>query len=396
MKQHQWIATTAAVGVLALALTGCVPNNTNTSSGSSGKSVSVKASDDSCDLSTQSAPSGPITFSISNSGSDVTELEILASDKLRIVGEKENVGPGTTPKYVAQLEAGTYYLSCKPGMVGSGVGESKFVVTDSGVDVNASTSDTKQIAQAVTNYVSYAKDQVGELVTDTQAFVTAYEAGDDATAKTLYPTARAHYERIEPLAEKFPDLDTDMDIREADLSAGDPWTGWHRIEKDLWPPASGYTALTIAERKTLGDKLNSDTSKLYDLFYDTKFDVSLTDVSNGAVGLMDEVATGKITGEEETWSHTDLWDFQANIEGAKVSFENVKAIANSKGAKGKALVKSIDADFSQLSTTLGQYGSLESGYTLYTDLTTAQIKELSDQVNALSEPLSKLTGVVLK
>lgn len=396
MKKHQWIAATAALGVLALALTGCVPNNTGTASGSSGKTVSVKASDDACDLSTQTAPSGTVTFSISNSGSDVTELEILAADKLRIVGEKENVGPGTTPKYTSQLEPGTYYLSCKPGMVGSGVGESKFVVTDSGVEVNANASDKKQIGQAVTNYVSYAKDQVGELVTDTKTFVTAYQAGDDATAKALYPTARAHYERIEPLAEKFPDLDTAMDIREADLSAGDTWTGWHRIEKDLWPPASGYTPLSTAERATLGDKLNADTSKLYDLFYDPTFAVTLTDVSNGAVGLMDEVATGKITGEEEIWSHTDLWDFQANIEGAKVSFENVKAIAKSKGAKGRALVTSIDSDFSKLSTTLGQYGSIESGYEFYTALTTAQIKELSDQVNALSEPLSKLTGVVLK
>jgi iron uptake system component EfeO len=243
--------------------------------------------------------------------------------------------------------------------------------------------------------VSYAKDQVGELVTDTRAFVTAYEAGDTATAKKLYPTARAHYERIEPLAEKFPDLDTDMDIREADLDAGASWTGWHRIEKDPWAPA-GYTPQTADERKTVGDKLNSDTEKLYDLLYDKSFSVTLGDVSNGAVGLMDEVATGKITGEEETFSHTDLWDFQANIEGAKISFENVRDIAEGKGASGKKLVSQIDGDFATLSTTLGKYGSLDSGYTLYTDLSTDQIKELSDQVNALAEPLSKLTAVVLK
>ena len=111
---------------------------------------------------------------------------------------------------------------------------------------------------------------------------------------------------------------------------------------------------------------------------------------------MDEVASGKITGEEETWSHTDLWDFQANIEGAKVAFENVRGIAAAKNATGKKLVKQIDADFSTLSKTLGQYGSIDSGYKLYTELSTAQVKELSDQVNALSEPLAKLTAVVLK
>ncbi|MBK4347326.1 iron uptake system protein EfeO [Lacisediminihabitans changchengi] len=394
MKYQHLIAGAAAAGALALILTGCVPNNQNASSGASATTVNVAASDNACDLSATTAPSGAITFTISNSGSDVSEFEIVAEDKLRIIGEKENVGPGTTPKYVAQLEPGTYYTSCKPGMVGAGVGETKFTVTDSGAKI-VPASDKKAIAGAVAQYVSYAKDQVGELVTDTQTFVAAFESGDVATAKKLYPAARAHYERIEPLAEKFPDLDTDLDIREADLDAGATWTGWHRMEKDLWAPA-GYTPLTADERKTLGDKLNSDTKKLYELFYDTSFSVTLGDVSNGAIALMDEVATGKITGEEETFSHTDLWDFQANIEGAKVSFENVRDIAEGKGAAGKKLVSQIDADFATLSTTLGQYGSLDSGYALYNDLSTDQIKQLSDQVNALAEPLSKLTAVVLK
>ncbi len=391
MKYHHLIAGAAAAGALALVLTGCVPNSNGSTASAS--SIKVAASDKACDLSATTAASGPVTFTISNTGSDVTELEILAADKLQIVGEKENVGPGTSPSYVAQLEPGTYYTSCKPGMVGAGVGQSKLVVTDSGVKITA--TDQKRLGQAVTNYVSYAKDQVGQLVTDTKAFVAAYEAGDVAAAKSLYPGARAHYERIEPLAEKFPALDTDLDIREADLAAGDPWAGWHRIEKDLWAPA-GYTALTAPARVTLGDKLNSDTQKLYDLLYSPSFTVTLSDVSNGAIALMDEVATGKITGEEETFSHTDLWDFQANIEGAKISFENVRSIANGKGAAGTSLVKQIDADFSTLSATLGKYGSLDTGYPLYTGLSTTQVKELSDQVNALAEPLSKLTAVVIR
>ena len=125
-------------------------------------------------------------------------------------------------------------------MVGTGVGQSRLIVTDSGVKIEG--TDEKRLGQAVTNYVSYAKDQVGQLVTDTKAFVAAYESGDVATARSLYPGARSHYERIEPLAEKFPVLDTALDARGADLAAGDPWTGWHRIEKDLWAPA-GYRAL---------------------------------------------------------------------------------------------------------------------------------------------------------
>ena len=41
-------------------------------------------------------------------------------------------------------------------------------------------------------------------------------------------------------------------------------------------------------------------------------------IANGSSGLMEEVATSKVTGEEEYWSHTDLWDFAANVDGARV------------------------------------------------------------------------------
>ena len=48
------------------------------------------------------------------------------------------------------------------------------------------------------------------------------------------------YERIEPTAEAFGDLDPKIDFREVDAVAdGLDWTGFHRIEKDLWPPAAG-------------------------------------------------------------------------------------------------------------------------------------------------------------
>ena len=49
-------------------------------------------------------------------------------------------------------------------------------------------------------------------------------------------------------------------------------------------------------------------------------------IANGSRGLLDEVATGKVTGEEEHWSRTDLWDFQANVDGARVAFEDVEPL----------------------------------------------------------------------
>ena len=52
----------------------------------------------------------------------------------------------------------------------------------------------------------------------------------------------------------------------------------------------------------------------------------MADLTVHAIGI-DEVAAGKITGEEDWWSGTDLTDFAANVQGASVAFGNVRAIA---------------------------------------------------------------------
>jgi iron uptake system component EfeO len=378
-----------AVGI-AVALTGCVPNSTAALK----DTLAVNIKEDSCAISSNTTPSGAITFTVTNNGSDVNEFEILAQDKLRIVGEKENIGPGVSVKYVVQLQPGTYYTECKPGMVGSGVGTAEFVVTDSGKKTTVTTDEKAAIATALTNYVSYVKDQSGELLTDTKTFVAAYEAGDTAKARALFPATRAHYERIEPTAESFGDLDPALDLREKDLASGEKWVGWHRIEKDLWP-TSGFTPSDAAGRKALGDQLVSDTQRLYDLVYAPAFATSLTidTVSNGAIGLLEEVANSKITGEEEAFSHTDLWDFKANVEGAEVAFGTVRDIAATK-PDGKALVTAIDAQFARVDALLAAQKKGD-GYRFYDELSASEVKGFSDAVNALSEPLSKLTATLV-
>ena len=48
------------------------------------------------------------------------------------------------------------------------------------------------------------------------------------------------------------------------------------------------------------------------------------EIANGAKELLDEVATSKITGEEDRYSHTDLWDFAANVAGAKAAIDALR------------------------------------------------------------------------
>jgi iron uptake system component EfeO len=395
------LLVTGGVVTALLALAGCVPN---VQAGGAG-SIAVAITDDACDVSTATAAAGTVTFELTNSGSDVNEFEILAEDQLRIVGEKENVVPGTTT-FTAQLQPGTYYTACKFQMVGAPIGLAEFTVTGEAVAVDA--DEQQQIDQAVADYVGYVKSQAGELIPAVTAFADAYVAGDDDTARSLFASTRVFYERIEPTAEAFGDLDPKIDYREVDAVAeGLDWTGFHRMEKDLWPPAEGdlnsdgtsafldWAPSTPDQRAAFAEQLVTDVQSLYDLVYADDFTVTLADISNGAIGLLDEVAVGKITGEEDWWSHTDLTDFAANVQGAEVAFGNVKAIAESTGDEGATLVDDIQTRFDALKALLAQYGRIDAGFTPYDQVTDAQRRELSDGVNALAEPLSQLTSATL-
>lgn len=389
------LASVAALAVVP-ALAACTENASDKDGAKGGneRALTVTSSADGCEVSAGKAPAGTLTFDVTNTGSDVTEFYLLGSDGLRIVGEVENIGPSLTKKLTVNAPAGEYFTACKPGMVGEGI-RAAFTVDPSDDEQKASASDQELIDQAQANYRAYVEDQSGQLLEKTQQFVDLYEAGKDDEARSLYPVAREHWERIETVAESFGDLDPLTDAREADVdfAAGEKWTGWHRIEKDLWPPAKGYQKLAPAERKTYGDDLLKNVTELNRRIQATGADAltyPIDAIANGSIGLLEEVAKGKITGEEEAWSHTDLWDFQANIDGARVAYEGVQPLLESKDA---ALATELTTKFAALQKLLDQHKSGD-GFVLYTELTKPQVRELSDAVNALSEPLSRLTAAV--
>ncbi|MBS45003.1 MAG: PbrT family lead (Pb2+) uptake porter [Nocardioides sp.] len=385
---------TAVAAGLALVtvpvLAGCGTEST-AQSGDASRSLTVSSTDDACDVSAAEAPAGTLTFQIANEGSSTTEFYLLAEDGLRIVGEVENIGTGATNTLTVNAEAGTYVVACKPGMTGDGI-RSGFTVTESDEAPEVSETDQQLVDRAVANYGAYVDDQAGQLLEQTQEFVDLYTAGDDDAARALYPVARTHWERIETVAESFGDLDPKMDLREADLEPGQEWTGWHKIEKDLWPDeAVDYTPLTDAERQTYADDLMANTQELFDRVSADDFTVELDQIANGSRGLLEEVAVGKITGEEEIWSHTDLWDFQANVDGARVAFEGVQPIVEDNDPE---LASELATRFDDLQALLDAQRDGD-GFVLYTELTDAEVKELSTAVNALSEPLSRLTAAVV-
>ena len=342
-------------------------------------SIAVAASDTACELSKAEAPAGKITFQVANRGSKVTEFYLYGTGD-RIMGEVENVGPGLTRRLIVEVpDGGTYTTACKPGMVGDGL-RAPFTVTG---QANRSVDANARLAEATASYKRYVNSQIEALVPKTQEFVDTVKAGKVEQAKALFPVARTYWERIEPVAESFGDIDPKVDGREDDeRGPGEKFTGYHRLEADLWrdglKPDSGAVA----------DQLLADIN---DLANRAK-NVELTPVqlANGAKELLDEVATGKITGEEDRYSHTDIWDLKANVEGSQAAVAALRPVIDE---KDKNLGPTLDQRFASVDKLLEGYRSGD-GFKLYTELTEADKKKMADSVDALGEPVSQVAGVV--
>jgi iron uptake system component EfeO len=293
------------------------------------------------------------------------------------MGEVENITPGLSRELRVELPAGTYQTACKPGMVGAGI-RNDLTVSGSA----AALSEDALLAQATTSYTSYVVSQSEALVQKTGEFVAAVKAGDMAKAKQLYPVTRTYYERIEPVAESFGDLDPKIDGREDGATAELPFTGFHKLEKDLW------VTRDVSKDGAIADQLLADVKDLVTKAKAEK--LTPLQLANGAKELLDEVASSKITGEEERYSHTDLWDFAANVDGSQAA---VAALRPALQQRNPELVKQIDTAFTAVDSELAKYRDGD-GWKLQNQLTKEQLKGLSDVINALAEPISKIAGVI--
>ncbi|HEY8982417.1 MAG TPA: iron uptake system protein EfeO [Streptomyces sp.] len=379
MRAARLTVVTAAATLAALtAVTGC----TEKSGAEDGdRVVKVTATDDKCETSKKSISAGHVELAIENKGSKVTEVYLLFPDE-RIVSERENIGAGTKQRLTAEVKAGDYLIACKPGMKGKGIRQTL------SVSGKSTAQRDPRLDRAVAEYREYAQQQAEETLPKVKVFTDAIQAGNLAAAQAAYAPSRIGWERTEPVAESFGDIDPLVDTRADGLEPGQKWTGWHRLEKALWQDKK-----IGAEEKTLAAKLVTDLTDWQKRVGTAE--ITPTSMANGAKELLDEVATGKVTGEEDRYSHTDLVDFKANVEGAQQAYTLLRPIVQKNNAP---LVAELDKQFAALNTLLDKYRADKAAYDFvsYDKVTEAQRKELSDAVNALAEPLSKLAAAVVK
>lgn len=233
------------------------------------------------------------------------------------------------------------------------------------------------------DYKLYVSERMQELVEGTRRFTAAIKAGDLQRAQALYAPARLPYEQAEPMAELFSDLDSAIDARADDHELGerDPaFTGFHRLEYGLFARHSTEGLAPIA------DKLMADVLALQQRVEALTFPPEK--VVGGAATLMEEVAATKVSGEEDRYSHTDLWDFQGNVDGARKIVALLDPLIRK---EDEAFARKVQANFETVEAILARYRDAD-GFQAYDKVSDADRRALVGPVNVLAEDLSMLRG----
>ena len=259
-------------------------------------------------------------------------------------------------------------------------------ITNDNIQVEA-TDNKLDLSKETEEYKKFVEEQIDMLLKDSEKFAEVLKSGNLEEAKKMYPLIRMAYERSEPIAESFGESDVNIDFRLVDFkeeyNTEEGWRGFHRIEQILWEKnttkgTEKYAIQLIDDIKELAAKIKT---------VEVTPDIMIT----GAVDLLNEVSTSKITGEEEIYSHTDLYDFRANIEGAEKIFEIFKPKLSKVDEK---LVEELNIRFKEVNTLLDKYMIDDKNYKSYTQLTNEDTRLLSEVVTKLGEPLAQLGKVL--
>ncbi|MFT3860993.1 iron uptake system protein EfeO [Micropruina sp.] len=348
---------------------------------------------DTCTANYTTAPAGPVTFTVENvSASGITEVELQS--ELKILGEKENLAPGLpASSFTVTLDGGTYTLYC----LGATPETQTFTVT--GQAAASPTGSTAELLnQGAKEYAAWVVGQAEEMQTAVTNLRAAIDSGDLEKAKAAYVNARTFYEKIESDVEGFVmpgfkvgdnkgNLDYLIDMRASNLDDKVGWSGFHAIERDLWKTGE----ITDATRKYAAE-LETNVGKLVDVVKALTFKPE--DLANGAAALLEEVQSNKISGEEEAFSHTDLADFAANIEGARQAFAFLQPGLEKIDSD---LVKEIVTQFGNVDAALAELRDKTAlgGYVSWTpEARSKHAKALSQAVLSLQQPMQKIAEKV--
>lgn len=274
-------------------------------------------------------------------------------------------------------------------------GESETSTTTSSA---AAAAPSPEAEKAAADYKAYAVAQTDELVGAVKTLTDAVRANNLQAAQEAYAPSRLPWERIEPLAGLVEEIDGKVDARVEDFAGVDDpeFTGWHRLEYLLFSQNTTEGAAPFA------DQLDADIATLQKQI--ATVEVKPVDVSTGAAELIEEVSEGKITGEEDRYAKTDLWDFDANLQGSQAAVDRLEPALVKADPE---LLGKIDAGFTEIFASLAPLRRGD-GFVLFctendpypsprcpeVTVDSATIDKMKAQLAGLSENLSQVSGVL--
>ena len=294
------------------------------------------------------------------------------------------MSPRRRVRLPALLAAPTLLLGLT--LTGCGSSDDSDSAADAPDGGSSASVDSDLLASRTDAYQAYTVDEAETMLTATKAFTDAVRAGDVEAAKAAYADSRYHWETIEPIAGLVSDVDGAVDSRVDDFaSVDDPaFTGWHRLEYILWK-----TGALNAESEQIATQLDQDLAELPQLI--EGLEMTPKDVALGAAGLIEEVSEGKLTGEEDRYSHTDLYDLAANVNGSFRAFQTYEPVLVQ---VDKPLEQKIEQGFLDAKSLLSDYQRPDGSYESFLELSKADKQQLQAKLATLSEDLSTVPGVL--
>ncbi len=351
--------------------------NTASRSGNRQSTVRITLTPAGCAPKPARIAAGEITVNVSNKDAgSVSEAELRTSDLSHILGEQENLTPGLSGGFSLTLQPGHYVFNCP------GASQMHWSFTVTGRTTAASWTQDPALTSAVKQYGGYVDQNVASLVGTSRAMCSAIESGSLANAQRAYPKARVHYERIEPVAEIWGALDTDIDGRwDNPVTVKSQFMGFHRIEQLMWE------SNTVSGATEYCDGLVHHEQQLRRLVGAATYNP--LEMAGGAADLINEAGTSKVTGEEERYSNTDLVVLQANVVGAQEVVNLLRPYLRAHDAKLLQRIDSADAaaerQVAEFRATPGYDGT---GYVEYSTVLNGGRAKLSRVLAAYKQALA--------
>jgi len=314
--------------------------------------VTVEIQANRCEPNALEVPAGPARFRIVNRSDRAVEWEIL--DGVLVVEERENIAPGLSQVINATLAPGEYAITC--GLLSNPRGTLKVLPTAASEAASKAGPTLTQFIGPLSEYRVYLNQQSRLLLQGITSLQQALAAGDLNQAKAAYAAARLPYQRLAATAQRFAELDNRLNARadyyeqrEQDPAFG----GFHRLEQGLF--AAGSTAGLAP----VADRLQQDATALRDALLGQSLPPE--QLSGNAARLLHNLATTRISGEEERYSQLVLPGFAANLDGTRKIIDLLRPLL-SKGHQD--LQQRLDSQVQALAAALGDlqrpYSSLSA------------------------------------